>query len=61
MKTEITSESLKAAPPVAVTALAQATDLTINELVAFATLTYIALQAGYLLWKWYREWKKKDV
>lgn len=57
MKTEVTHESLKASPPVAVT-VAWMNGLTMNELVAIATLAYIALQAGYLIWKWIREYKR---
>jgi hypothetical protein len=58
MKAEIVGEGLKASPPVTVTALAWMKGMTLNEYVAIATLIYIGLQAGYLLWKWYREWKK---
>lgn len=29
--------------------------VTLNQLVAFATLVYIALQAAYLARKWWRE------
>lgn len=59
MRTEIAQESMKAAPPVAVTTVAFMQGLTLNEVVALATLGYIGLQAGYLLWKWWREWKRK--
>ena len=31
--------------------------LTLNEVVAVATLAYIALQMGFLVWKWVREAK----
>jgi hypothetical protein len=31
--------------------------ITLNEWVAIATLAYIALQVGYLGWKWYREYR----
>lgn len=58
MRAEIAQESLKAAPPVTITAIAWMNGLTLNEVVALATLGYIGLQAGYLLWKWYREWKR---
>lgn len=57
MKTEISAEGLKAAPPVAVTVAATVADLTLNQLVAYATLVYLGLQAGYLLWKWFREYR----
>ncbi|PZQ62617.1 MAG: hypothetical protein DI570_09945 [Phenylobacterium zucineum] len=43
---------LKLSPPITVYAL------TLNEWVAVATLLYLALQAGYLAWKWQREWRR---
>ncbi len=52
MKTEVTQQVAYATPPVAVAAL------TMNEAVALATLFYIILQAAYLGWKWYQEYKK---
>lgn len=55
MKTAITNESLKGAPPVVVTALAWVADLTINNMVGIITIVYVGLQATYLLWKWRRE------
>lgn len=55
MKSAIAGEGLKAAPPVTVTAWAWMSGLTLNEIVALATLAYIALQIGYLVWKWIRE------
>lgn len=57
MRAEITTESLKSAPPVTVTAFAWMHGLSLNEVVALATLAYIGLQALYLLWKWWREAK----
>lgn len=58
MKGELAQESVKSAPPVAITGWAWMNGLSLNEVVALATLGYIALQAGYLVWKWYREWKR---
>ncbi len=58
MKAEIAQEGLKATPPVAITAVAWMKGLTLTDAVGIATLAYIALQAGYLIWKWYREFKK---
>ena len=60
MRSEVAQESLKAAPPVLVTSWAWMHGLTLNEVVALATLGYIGLQALYLLWKWYREWKRSS-
>ncbi len=58
MRVAIANEGLKATPPVTFTALTWAQGMTLPDAVALATLVYIVLQAGYLLWKWYREWKK---
>lgn len=55
MRVAIANEGLKATPPVTVTAVAWMQGLTINEVVGYATLVYIVLQAGYLVWKWVRE------
>ncbi len=54
MKPEITAEAIKAAPPIALFGVG----LTLNDIVASATLIYIALQVGYLIWKWRRELRK---
>jgi len=54
MKTTIQTETLKSVP--AVTG-AVTYGLTLNELVAIATLVYITLQAAYLVWKWIREYQ----
>ena len=58
MRSAVAQESLKAAPPVAVTSWAWMSGLTLTDLVALATLSYIGLQAIYLLWKWWREIKR---
>lgn len=44
-----TREAAFAIPPVTAWAL------TLNDIVAFASLAYIALQAAYLIWRWMRE------
>ena len=58
MKAEITQEGLKTTPPVAVMAWTWMHGVTLNEIVALATLGYIVLQAAYLIWKWIREYKR---
>lgn len=57
MREAITQEGLKATPPVTVSVVAWMQGLTINDVVGIATLAYIALQAIYLIWKAYREYK----
>lgn len=52
MKQDIVQEAVKAVPPVVVSAW------TLNDTVMTATLAYIVLQALYLLWKWFKEWKR---
>lgn len=51
MRHETAIETAKAAPAVVGAAIA---GVTLNEAVAAATLFYILLQAGYLIWKWRR-------
>lgn len=60
MREHITVESIKATPPVAIAAGSTLADISLNQWVAVATIAYIALQAGYLLWKWYKEYKNKN-
>lgn len=52
MRESIQVETIKAAPAVSGAVLY---GMTLNELVAVATLGYIILQAAYLIWKWVRE------
>jgi uncharacterized membrane protein len=58
-KSDIASEAIKAAPPVAITTAVTVGGLTLNEWVAIATLLYIVLQSGWLVWKWYHAIKDK--
>jgi hypothetical protein len=55
MKQDVASGAVKVAPPVA----AWLFGLTLNDWVAIGTLIYLALQGGYLLWRWYRETHQK--
>lgn len=54
MKDQMQIEVTKAVPAVAGTFFSV---ITLNELVAIATIIYIAMQASYLVWKWRREAK----
>lgn len=58
-KSDIASEAIKAAPPVAITTAVTVGGLTLNEWVAIATLLYIVLQSGWLVWKWFHAIKDK--
>ena len=53
---EVTTEALKAAPPVTV-ATAAVSGLDVNMIVGWATVAYIALQAAYLIWKWRKDYR----
>lgn len=59
-KSDIASEAIKAAPPIAITTAVTVGGLTLNEWVAIATLLYIVLQSGWLVWKWYHAIKDKN-
>ena len=59
-KSDIASEAIKAAPPVAITTAVTVGGLTLNEWVAIATLLYIVLQSGWLVWKWFHAIKDKN-
>jgi hypothetical protein len=48
------SEAAKASPPLAVVGASAMTGMTLQDWVFIATLAYIALQAGWLLWKWWK-------
>lgn len=50
-------EAAKGAPAVAG---AFYSAVTLNEVVALATLAYVALQAAYLVWKWRKEYKDHE-
>jgi hypothetical protein len=60
MAAEVAQEGLKSAPPVIVAGSAWLFGLTLNDWVAVGTLLYLALQGSFLVWKWYRESKKKE-
>lgn len=53
-KIDVVTEVQKAAPPIVVNIAATVGGLSLNEWVMVATLVYIALQAGWLLWKWWK-------
>lgn len=59
VNTDIASEAAKAAPPAVITTVAAVGGLSLNNIIGIATLTYIVLQAGYLLWKWRRDWRRE--
>jgi hypothetical protein len=60
MKAVVIHEGAKSAPPVVVAGTAWLFGLTLNDWVAIGTLLYLALQGGFLIWRWFREYKKKE-
>lgn len=52
-KSDIVSEVAKATPPVTV-AGATVAGVQVNDLILWATLVYIVLQIGFLLYRWGR-------
>lgn len=52
-KSDLAAEAVKSAPPVTVAGLTVA-GVSLNDLVLLATLIYITLQAGFLLYRWVR-------
>jgi hypothetical protein len=52
-KSDIISEAAKAAPPVTV-AGATVAGMQVNDLILWATLIYIVLQIGFLLYRWHK-------
>jgi hypothetical protein len=52
-KADIASEAAKASPPAAI-AGATVAGVPVNDLVLWATLVYLVLQIGFLLYRWGR-------
>lgn len=52
-KHEIAAEAIKATPPVTV-AGATVAGVPVNEMILWATLLYLVLQIGFLLYRWWR-------
>lgn len=56
IKQEVTTQIIAAAPAASVIGASLA-GVTINEWLAGISICFILLQAAYLLWKWYKEYK----
>jgi hypothetical protein len=52
-KSDIVAEATKAAPPVTV-AGATIAGMQVNDMILWATLLYLVLQIGFLLYRWGR-------
>lgn len=55
MARDVGNEMAKAAPPITLAAM------TLNEWLVIASLAYVALQAAYLLRKWFREEQRRGA
>jgi len=60
MRTELFAEAGKATPPVVVSGAMWA-GMPLDDLIKIATLVYICLQIGYLLFKYWRMWRSGSV
>jgi hypothetical protein len=58
LASEVGTEAAKVSPPIAVLGVT-AQGMTLQEWVYAATLLYIALQAAWLLWKWWKAARTK--
>lgn len=52
-KADVAAEAAKAAPPITV-AGATVAGVQVNDLILWATLLYLVLQIGFLLYRWQR-------
>jgi hypothetical protein len=52
-KADIAAEAAKAAPPVTVVG-ATVAGVQVNDLILWATLVYLVLQIGFLLYRWHK-------
>ena len=57
MKTEVMSEGAKSTLPVTVSALAWFDAVPLNNWLILVSILYVLMQASYLVWKWYKEYK----
>jgi len=61
MNPDITTQAAKSAPPVVVSLIAFAAELSLNNVIGAVTLLYLVLQVGYLIWKWRNERKDRQA
>lgn len=56
-RSDIMGEAARASPPVTVAGLVLG-GVPLQDWVLLAALAYTLIQIGYLLWKWWREWRR---
>lgn len=57
---EIGVAALKVAPPAAVAVASAGAGLSLQEWVYVVTIIYVVAQTGYLLFRWFRDWRGGD-
>ena len=57
---DLVNAGWQAAPSGGAGAVASAFDWSMSGLLVIASLIYVALQAGYLIWKWRRDMRRED-
>lgn len=58
-QSDLVTEAQKAAPPIVVSVATTIGGMSLQDWVYIATIGYIVLQAGWLIWKWYRAVRTK--
>jgi hypothetical protein len=58
-KVDVAVETMKSTPPLAVIVAGTLGGYSLQDWVLVATLIYIGLQVGWLLYKWYKAARKK--
>ena len=53
-------QALQAVPATAAIVATKVLGFSLNEWLAIASIVFIVLQAGYLLWKWRNEWRARQ-
>lgn len=60
MKAQVTSEGIKATPPLTVTALSWLQGWTWADLLTICSIGYVMLQSGFLIWQWRQKIKRME-
>lgn len=56
-KSDLVHAGVQLSPGAVASAVSQAWGMTPADLVAYATVVFVALQAGYLVWKWRNDYE----
>lgn len=58
-KHDAVMQAAQAVPATAAIVATKVLGFSLNEWLAIASIAFIVLQAGYLLWKWRNEWRAR--